>query len=84
MAGGEGQEGQKSKLKIADGWDGRGGEGGGRGVKYGRPHRISIFVKEKYEFVISQLCILGLSALDDHFCKIYRHICALRASYFKW
>ena len=43
--------------------------GGGRGskVKYGRPHQIFIFVKEKYEFVISQLCNLGLSALDYHF-----------------
>ena len=60
-----------------------GGREGGRKVKYGRPHQIFIFVKEKYEFVISQLCILGLSALDDHFCKIYRHISALRASYFK-
>ena len=44
-----------------------GGREGGRRVKYGRPHQIFIFVKEKYEFVISQLCILGLSALDDHF-----------------
>ena len=44
-----------------------GGREGGQGVKYGRPHQIFIFVKEKYEFVISQLCILGLSALDYHF-----------------
>ena len=60
-----------------------GGREGGRRVKYGRPHQIFIFVKEKYEFVISQLCILGLSALDDHFLKIYRHISSLRVTYYK-
>ena len=81
MAGGRGVKNLDSKLRMVE--DGRWGEGGGRRVKYGRPHQIFIFVKEKYEFVISQLCILGLSALDDHFCKIYRHISALRASYFK-
>ena len=47
--------------------DGRSGEGGGSRARYGRPHQIFIFVREKYEFVISQLSILGLSALDDHF-----------------
>ena len=81
MEGGRGVKNLDSKLRMVE--DGRWGEGGGSRSKYGRPHQIFIFVKEKYEFVISQLCILGLSALDDHFCKIYRHISALRARYYK-
>ena len=81
MEGGRGVKNLDSKLRMVE--DGRSGEGGGSRARYGRPHQIFIFVKEKYEFVISQLCILGLSALDDIFCKIYRHISALRASYFK-
>ena len=60
-----------------------GGREGGRRVINGRPHQIFIFVEEKYEFVFSYLCIWGLPALDDHFCKIYRHIFALRARHFK-
>ena len=65
MAGGREVKNLDSKLRMVE--DGRRGEGGGRRLKYGRPHQIFSFVKEKYEFVISQLCILGLSALDDHF-----------------
>ena len=81
MAGEE--EGQKFRLKLRIVDDGRWGEGGGRRVKYGRPHQILIFVEEKYEFVFSQLCIWGLLALDHHFCKIYRHISSLKARYYK-
>ena len=60
-----------------------GGREGGQRVKYGRPHQIFIFVEEKYELVFSQLCIWGWLTLDDRFCKIYRHMSALRAGYYK-
>ena len=51
MAGGRGVKNLDSKLRMVE--DGRWGEGGGRRLKYGRPHQIFTFVKEKYEFVIS-------------------------------
>ena len=81
MEGGRGVKNLDSKLRMVE--DGRSGEGGGSRARYGRPHQIFIFVEKEYKFVFSRLCIWSLSALDDHFCKIYRHISALRASYFK-
>ena len=50
MEGGRGVKNLDSKLRMVE--DGRSGEGGGSRARYGRPHQIFIFVKEKYEFVI--------------------------------
>ena len=44
---------------------------------------LFIFFVQKHELVFSELFIVSLLALDDHSCKIYCHISALRARYYK-
>ena len=51
--------------------DGGWGEGGGRWLKCGRPHKFFVFNKEKYSFVLCERRICLLTTLDDHISMIY-------------